>query len=115
MFKQKWLAAAIVGGMLLSLCPQITWAEGYTSAKLLAENAEAQKNFIEISLTMAGAVATQVKPEIARCLDDWFFKDAAKKPQRIEHILATMRQYPGYHPSGVLLGVIQQACGSFKP
>ena len=105
---------ATVLALFVGLYPQTSAAENFTSEKLLAYEKEAQKNFIEISITMAATVATQANPKVARCINDWYFKDKPRQPQRNEHIVSVMRQYPGYHPSGVILAVLQKACGSFK-
>jgi len=99
---------------LASASPQTSRAENFTSGKFLKYSADGQKSFIEISITMAGAIAAQTKPNLARCLDNWYFADQAVQSQRIDHILATMREFPEYHPSGVVLAVLQKACGPFK-
>ncbi|MEO1324942.1 MAG: hypothetical protein AAFV59_18270 [Pseudomonadota bacterium] len=62
---------------------------------------------------MASTVATQVEPKIAKCIDDWYFKDEETRRRRGDEIRKVMQSVPGYHPDGVLLAVIQRACGKF--
>jgi len=81
----------------------------------MAQGADSQASFIDISVTMAGAIAANSRPEVARCLNDWYFKDTAIQDRRKEAIREAMRTYPEYHPSAVILGVLQKACGSFRP
>tara|TARA_R110002110_G_scaffold415618_1_gene652477 strand:- start:9184 stop:9531 length:348 start_codon:yes stop_codon:yes gene_type:complete len=111
----RYLAlAAIALSVMATTYPQISVAENFTAAKLLKQSEQGQRNFIEISISMAGSIATQADPKIARCLDNWYFKDASRRGQRKSDILRVMRKYPNHHPSGLILAVIQKACGSFK-
>lgn len=106
--------AAIALALGLGMAGAGAKAETFTSAEFLTQNEAAQTSFIEISITMAATVATQANPAIARCIDEWYFEDKPRQEQRNRHIVSVMRQYPDYHPSGVILAVIQKACGSFK-
>jgi hypothetical protein len=98
---------------LLALTTQAYAQDGYTSADLLERPVEAQNAHIQISVGMIGVVATQTRPEIARCVDDWFFGDDAIMAERTENIRSVMREHSSFHPAGVILAVVQQACGSF--
>lgn len=109
----KWAVTACALLALSLAAAPAAQAEGFTSADLLAQSKEGQESFIEISLTMAAAIAAQTNPGIAECLDGWYFRDRQRQAARVAHIQATMRQYPAYHPSGVVLAVVQQTCGSF--
>lgn len=85
----------------------------FTSAEFLTQSEAAQTSFIEISITMAATIAAQSRPEIARCLNDWYFADREQRPARIASIKSAMRTHSEFHPSGVILAVMQKACGSF--
>ena len=105
-----------LAALALSLCmiPAEAKADGFTSAELLAQGEAAQKSFIEVSLTMAAAIAAQSSPEIARCLNDWYFADKGRRPKRIASIRSAMETHSEFHPSGVVLAVVQKACGKFS-
>ena len=106
--------AVIAAALVLSLTGTPAAADKFTSADVLEWSGENQTFYFQTSITMAGAIATQTNPKVARCLNDWYFKDVSKRPKRNEQILAAMRQHREYHPSGVILAVLQKACGSFK-
>ena len=114
MIKHKMRRVAIIlAGIFLSY-PQTSHASGFSGSDLLRYDKGAQESFIDISITMAASVATQTNPDVARCINDWYFKDTSVRPRRVEEILSVVRQYPNHHPSGVILAVLQKACGSFK-
>lgn len=83
--------------------------DSYTSAEFLERPIDSQDAFMLTSITMIGVVATQVRPEIARCIDDWYGGEAMA--ERNSHIRSVMREHSEFHPSGVVLAVVQQACG----
>lgn len=85
--------------------------EGFKSSKFLTYPAESQKGYIGASVMMAGSIAAQNKVEQARCIDEW----AAKHdPTGFRPVTEAMQKFPDYHPAGVILAVLQKACGSFK-
>ena len=104
------LAAALA--VTLNASPAM--ADTFTSGTVLQWSRENQRFYIQTSITMAAAVATQTSPSVARCLNDWYFKDVTMRPKRNEEILAAMRKHRQHHPSGVILSVLEMACGSFK-
>lgn len=85
--------------------------DGYTSAEFLERTIESQDAFMQTSVTMIGVVATQVRPEIAHCIDDWYGGDAMDR--RNNFIRSVMREHSEFHPSGVVLAVVQRECGRF--
>lgn len=89
-------------------------AEGFTGEKFLQWERASQDSLIETSITMTGIVASQARKDIARCIDDWYTGDIAIQQQRHGYILDMIKQYPSYHPQGVILVVLQNQCGSFK-
>ena len=86
--------------------------ETYSSGEFLEKSLESQNAYMQIAVTMAGVVATQVRPEIAHCIDDWYGGETMAR--RNDHIRSVMRNHPEFHPAGVILAVIQKACGKFS-
>lgn len=85
--------------------------DGYTSADLLERPIEAQNAHIQVSVMMIGVVATQIRPDIAHCVNDWYGGD--QMGQRNEFIRSVMREHSDFHPAGVILAVVQRQCGHF--
>ena len=107
---------AVAAGALLALSAvsPAAQAEGFTGRDFLAWSQQGQDSYLHTSVTMAGVIASQIRPPIARCIDDWYFADAAVQKRRNEKIKRTIRQHSEFHPAGVLLAVLQSACGSLK-
>jgi len=63
---------------------------------------------------MATVIAAQVRPEIAKCINDWYYKNAGLQTNKHEKILKIMPQYMQYDPTAVLLGYIEGVCGEFR-
>lgn len=93
--------------------PQPSLADGFTGKEFGAWTTVSQDSYIQSSVMMAGAIGTRVKPEISRCIDGWYFADAASKARANEEIKATIAKHASHHPSGVILAVIQYRCGAF--
>lgn len=89
-------------------------AERFSGAAFADWSQVSQDSYIQSSVMMAGVIGTQVKPEISRCIDAWYFETAAIKAERNEMIRETIVGFADHHPSGVILALIQRACGSFK-
>ncbi|MEM8651530.1 MAG: hypothetical protein AAGF54_13435 [Pseudomonadota bacterium] len=62
---------------------------------------------------MATTIASQTRPEIAQCLNDWYYANADLAEQRNSEIVEVMPQYSNYHPSTVVLAYIEGVCGKF--
>lgn len=85
--------------------------ETFKSAKFLTYSAEAQKSYINSSVIIASLIASQNSRTQADCLHDWSGKHVGGGYQPV---IDAMRRYPDDHPSGLILAVLQKACGSFK-
>ncbi|MGJ8534873.1 MAG: hypothetical protein ACSHYC_21990 [Alphaproteobacteria bacterium] len=90
--------------------PHAATAEKFKSAEFLQWKRESQDFYIDANIGMAGLIAAQNDKKHADCLEDWYLKD---KIESIDSILKLMRQYPDYHPRGVILGVLEKHCGAF--
>ncbi|MEM6625064.1 MAG: hypothetical protein AAF674_22835 [Pseudomonadota bacterium] len=102
------LAILVAGGT--GFHPQETQAESFTGADFATWGTAAQDSFIETSVTMAGVVMTRVAPEKSVCINDWYFA-AGQSTARNRSIRDTISKNQDYHPSGVILAVILDACG----
>lgn len=91
------------------LCPQPSSADGFTGQDFDGWSAASQDSYIQTSVTMAGVVFTRTHGPVARCINDWYFKDGAKAA-RNDEIRTTVTAYGEHHPAGVILAVILQAC-----
>ena len=110
----KSISIAILSTILFVVYPLKSNADGFTGTEFLTWDRAAQDNYLQTSITMAGVIATQTRPNVASCIDDWYFAGDAVRKQRNDAIRKTIQDNPGYHPSGVLLAVLQKECGSFK-
>lgn len=93
--------------------PQESAADGFTGDDFAGWSAASQDNYIQTSVTMAGVVLTQLRPEISTCIDDWYFS-GDNLPTRNDHVRKMILDNRGYHPSGVILAVILQVCGPLE-
>lgn len=107
--KRLGLASASTIVCMLALGAQAK--EPLTAGKFLHYSAQEQRSYILTSTVMAGLVAGQNRKSQTRCIDDWV---GQHEGSGFQPILKTMRQYPAYHPSGVIIAVLQKACGSFR-
>ncbi len=87
---------------------------GTTTADFLTWERKAQVSFLQVAISMAGIFAAQVRPELARCIDNWYFKSDSITDARNAEMLRQMPQYKAFHPNAVVLGFIEQACGKIS-
>lgn len=93
------------------LYPQISAADGFTSADLLKWKVESQDSYFWSSVTMAGVVASQNRREAARCIDSWYSGNDETRKKRNRLIRETMQKYPDYNPQAVIFAMIRKQCG----
>ena len=96
--------------LTLVLFPQKTEADGFDGAALLKWSPDNQKFYFQTSVSMAGVIVAQNDQAVARCLDEW---GERQHERRYEAILKAIREYPTYHPQGVILALLRKACGTF--
>lgn len=106
----KRLVLASLSAIVCILAQETHAKESLTSARFLQYSAEAQRNYIVTSSIMAGLVASQNRKTQTECINDWAAQNAASG---FEPVIATMKKHPQFHPSGVIIAVLQKACGSF--
>lgn len=94
------------------VCSSVAVADdGFKSSKFLTYPAESQKSYIGSSAMMAGVIATQNKPDQAKCIDDWATEN---RDASYQAVFDAMERFPDHHPTTVIFAVLQKACGSFK-
>jgi hypothetical protein len=118
--QKPWNMNSIVrraGAMGLSLScliyPQISLADGFTGKEFATWETASQDSYIQTSVTMAGVVLSQLQPEKSACIDDWYLGDGQKN-DRNTYIRETVSKFGEYHPSGTILAILIEACGSFQ-
>lgn len=110
--RRAWLGAvALAIGMMF--CPQDSTAQGFTGTDFAEWPQASQDSYIQTSIMMAGAVITQIRPEISRCIDGWYWGDG-RKAERNAFVRETIASYPDYHPSGTILAILFDVCGSLQ-
>ncbi len=86
-------------------------AESFKSSEFLKYSAWSQQGYITTAAGMAGVIATQNNRSQATCIDNWLAKH---RTNGFQPIISAMTKNPEYHPMGIIAGILQKACGSFK-
>lgn len=73
-----------------------------------------QKSYMQTGISMAGAIAERVRPDILQCLLKWFPDNAEIQEQRFQEMLGYVREHPQFSPTAIVLSTIQKHCGKFK-
>ncbi|MFW8594713.1 hypothetical protein [Cribrihabitans neustonicus] len=100
----------------LVLCPQLSAANGFTSADVLEWEQSAQDSYFNTSVGMVAVVGTQTNfPEnIVECLNAWYWPNGSVNADSNASIREAMERFPTLHPQAIVLAVIERECGSFK-
>lgn len=85
----------------------------FTAEKFMDLDQAVQDSYFQTSVTMAGVVATKLRPGLTDCIVEWYFESAETMLERNDFMRESMAQYPDHHPSGVIAAFIQKACGAF--
>lgn len=95
--------------------PQKSLAEKFTGEEFLTWSVEGQDSYIGIAVTMASLIATRTNPPTGQCLDVWYAESEDVAAERDAEIRATIARNAEYHPSAVIMLVLEGACGTFAP
>jgi len=108
--------ALLCSGALLvgAICPQVSQADAGTGHVFLGWDTPSQDGFISTSISMAGIIASQTKPSIAACIDEWYFQNPAIKAQRNDEIRQSIRENRDFHPGAVIYALLTKRCGAFS-
>mmetsp|Transcript_29089 Transcript_29089/g.55958 ORF Transcript_29089/g.55958 Transcript_29089/m.55958 type:complete len:154 (+) Transcript_29089:286-747(+) len=108
-----WVGAMAIG-IAAIFYPQKSKAEKFTGEEFLTWSVDGQDNYIGIAATMAAMVAGRVNPATGTCLDQWYAASEALTAERNMEIRATIARNSEYHPSAVILLMLEGACGAFN-
>lgn len=98
---------------LILAIPQPVLA-GTTTADFLKWEKEAQESFFSTSILMATFIAMDVRPEVAQCLNELYFKNLKGENEFNNRIRNVMAKNSDHHPSIIILASIEKECGTFK-
>ena len=77
---------------------------GTTMADFLKWNEGQQRSFLQTSMSMLTTVAAQVKPEMAECLDSWYYKESGLDKKRHTEIIKSCHNITSFiHQQSYLL------------
>jgi len=107
----KWAVIAIASTFVFSNVSFSAEQQSFTSAQFLMNPEAARSSYIAAAAMMAGVIAAQNKPSQARCVDEWMVRN---RKEQFAAVTKVMRQYGEHHPQGIILAVLQKACGAFK-
>lgn len=108
-----WVGAiatvTIVGGY-----PQKAKAEAFTGIEFLEWSEGEQRSYLSAQLVMASSIVSRSKPDLAQCLADAYYSDAGLTDQGYSEIRAKVVEFSEYHPSSVLVIMIENRCGALN-
>ncbi len=106
-----------VGAMALAVMatgfPQKSLADGLKGHDFLTWSEEGQNNYIQTAVTMASFVMSRSNAVVSECLNTWYAGDRETMEEQNEYIRRKISSNAEYHPSAVILVVLENACGSF--
>lgn len=105
------ISAILIGGLIVTY-PQTSDAEEFTGVKLLTWSKENQNFYFQTSVGMAALVSTQSDKKRSQCISEWYFDANTGNKNGNDAIRSAIREYADYHPQGVIIAVLQKACGS---
>lgn len=105
--------ASSVGLAVMLSAHAVVADEKFTAADVLSWDQESQNWYFTVNASMAGALASQNDSPAASCIDEWYF-DAADRATRNDEFRSAMRRFEEYHPTLVVIAVIEKACGELK-
>ncbi len=112
MIMPKLGIAASVFTIIAATCMP-SYAKETTVREFLTWERSAQDSFFSISILTAATIATQIKPELAGCISEWYSVGNDGINERHAEVLAVMEQYPDLIPTGIVVAVLQKQCGTF--
>ncbi|MEM9356810.1 MAG: hypothetical protein AAGB04_11395 [Pseudomonadota bacterium] len=104
----KLIAIAILSTFVFGSSDLSAGSKEFTSADFLKYPKQSQASFINASVVMASLIAGQNSDAQAKCLNAW---SGAQVKSGYPAVLSAMQRFPDYHPSGVVLAVLQKQCG----
>lgn len=109
--------AGVVGAtglaLLTAICPQETAAEGFSGTEFLTWEQPSQDSYIGTAVVMATFIATRTNAQTAECLNGWYANNVGLTERRNAEIRDAIARNADYHPSAVIMLLMEDACGSF--
>ena len=91
------------------LAPFAAGAQGITNADFLKADDQYKRSFVNAAVLMAGHVVAQSNSAKGSCLQEWYFSDV---DGRLTALYEVMAAYPDHTPTGIIIALAQQECGS---
>ncbi len=101
-------------GVLAAFHPQNSQAEEFTGTDFLKRSTKDQRGYVSTQLVMASSIAARIKPEMSDCIGETFFNGTGLSDKGFENVMQRVREFQDFHPSSVLVVVIEGACGTFN-
>ena len=105
---------AIALTMTAAIYPQKSQADGFNGQVFLERSEQDQRGFISTQMVMASSIAARVDPSLSECIGRVFFDGTGLSESGFQIITRRIAEFPNYHPSSVLVVVIEKACGAFN-
>lgn len=83
-------------------------AQDPQNANFQAFSSDGQKGYIGASIAMAQTLLSKTQ---ADCIGSWA---KANEPNGYKEVVAAIKKYADYHPSGVIAAIIEKQCGKFE-
>lgn len=112
MHLRNGVAAMAVAATVVAF-PQKSMADA-TVADFLTWERSAQDGFMQISIGMIGTIATQIRPDMATCIDNWYFGRPDAIEAEHDAILDIMAGYGEYDPTAFMLAYAENKCGKLR-
>ncbi len=97
-----------------TIYPQKSLANEFTGKQFLKRSAEDQRGYISTQLVMASSIAARIKPSLAECIGEAFFDGTGMADDGFEKVIARIAEFDAYHPSSVIVVVIENQCEPFN-
>lgn len=104
---------AKTAAVAIAICPQVSAAEGFTGKEFLTWSSVQQRSYLDAQIVMASSIVTRTKQNMANCMADEFYGASGLTDEGFKKLVDTISEYDTYHPSSVLVVVIENVCGAF--
>ena len=98
---------------LTATCPQKSQAEGFTDEEFLTWSIAEQRGYLDAQIVMASSIVTRAKSAMSQCMANTFYGPDGLTDIGFSVFRKTITEYQTYHPSSVVVVVLENACGSF--
>lgn len=96
-----------------TIFPQELLANSFTGEQFAQWTDAQQRSYLNAQIVMASSIVTRAKPGMAQCMADKYYGANGLSEDGFQEISKVIREYNNYHPSSVLVVVLENACGKF--